>query len=217
MDIYPLLSNKPHNSHYLNRYLKFIEACKLTEKSNQRIENHHILPSSSDLFPEYKSFKEFPWNKVKLTIRQHFIAHLLLSKTFGGKQIQAFFLMCNRTSNCSSKYYFEIRNHHVNMMKSDKNPMKNKETVDKFRHKRPEQSIVAIKRNEKYWKTNRKQRILKYSICLQYGEIFGKEYTISNIKSKLTCSQSCNGKRNMKKRPTTSVVEQVGTISESKD
>jgi hypothetical protein len=38
-------------------------------------ENHHILPAS--IFPELKSYK---WNLSKLSYREHFLAHWLLSK-----------------------------------------------------------------------------------------------------------------------------------------
>ena len=72
--IYTILSSKPHNPHYLKRYIKFIESCKL----NTTGELHHIAPKSKQLFPEFKSFKLHQWNKIKLSLRQHYIAHLLL-------------------------------------------------------------------------------------------------------------------------------------------
>jgi hypothetical protein len=34
------------------------------------------------MFPKYKSFKDHPWNFVKLTARQHFIAHIMLWKSY---------------------------------------------------------------------------------------------------------------------------------------
>jgi hypothetical protein len=46
------------------------------------MEIHHICPKAKDLFPEYASLKQNPWNKIKLTHRQHFIAHWLLFKTY---------------------------------------------------------------------------------------------------------------------------------------
>lgn len=83
MDIYSVLSSKSHNLHYLIRYVKFIQAC--LEKNvgyNGPIENHHICPRAKDMFPEYEDFRLHPWNKAPLTPRQHFIAHLMLWKTF---------------------------------------------------------------------------------------------------------------------------------------
>lgn len=41
-------------------------------------EKHHILPKS--LYPEFKDLKAFPWNRVDLTAREHYIAHRLLTK-----------------------------------------------------------------------------------------------------------------------------------------
>src|ERR1035437_217606 len=94
-DIYSILLSKPHNPHYLNRYWKFINLCI---KSNSILilsdtEKHHICPKAKDLFPEYTTFKEFPWNKVILTIRQHKISHWILYKAYKGSQTSAFWLM----------------------------------------------------------------------------------------------------------------------------
>lgn len=83
MDIYKILSSKTHNSHHLSRYIKFIK--NLENQSFQEdefTEIHHICPKAKDLFPEYKSFKEHPWNKIVLTARQHYIAHIMLCRVF---------------------------------------------------------------------------------------------------------------------------------------
>ena len=76
-DIYALLSSKPHNVHYLIRYCNFILKVRPT---NNLTEKHHILPRS--IFPEYKNFKKFSWNKVLLTERENKIAHKILAKVF---------------------------------------------------------------------------------------------------------------------------------------
>jgi len=72
-------SNLIYNEHYLKRYFKFIDSCSTAKETF--LENHHILPVS--IFPEYKKVKE---NIKKLTPRQHFIAHWILAKAFGGSQ-----------------------------------------------------------------------------------------------------------------------------------
>ena len=83
MDLYQTLSQKPHNPHYLKRYISFIRNCSIkNEYVNDYIEKHHICPKSKNMFPEYSDFKKHPWNMVKLTYRQHIIAHILLYKTF---------------------------------------------------------------------------------------------------------------------------------------
>ncbi len=83
MDIYTILSSKPHNPHYLKRYVAFIKNCKLKNtEHNIKIHKHHICPRAKDMFPEYKSFANHKWNCAKLTPRQHFIAHILLWKMY---------------------------------------------------------------------------------------------------------------------------------------
>jgi hypothetical protein len=78
-------------------------------------ETHHICPKANDLFPEYKSFKLYKWNKIKLSYRQHFIAHWLLWKAYGGSQTIAFSAMQNQNSNRdkivlkSSKIFEKLR------------------------------------------------------------------------------------------------------------
>lgn len=78
-----LLDSIPHNSHYLNRYKKFILSRydRKLEKG-MKIHKHHILPRAKDMFPLYESFKENSWNKIELTPREHYIAHLILCKAF---------------------------------------------------------------------------------------------------------------------------------------
>ena len=92
-DIYSILSSKPNNPHYLKRYFKFITSCK--NYGVEYTEAHHICPKAKDLFPEYESFKKYPWNKVSLTARQHIIAHIILWKAYCGSQSTALDYMLN--------------------------------------------------------------------------------------------------------------------------
>lgn len=71
------------NQHYIDRYLRFISACRYRE--HDYTEKHHILPVS--MFPEFKNSTE---NIVVLTGRQHYIAHYMLARAFGGKMWFAF-------------------------------------------------------------------------------------------------------------------------------
>lgn len=91
MNLLNILSPKSKNVHYLLRYLKFISWCSSSE--NERIEVHHICPKAKDMFPEYRSLRDHEWNKKLLTPRQHFIAHWMLWKAFGGSQTRAFWKM----------------------------------------------------------------------------------------------------------------------------
>jgi hypothetical protein len=97
MDIYKLLESKPHNSHYLRRYYKYIKYCSKNNEAlfDEYMEDHHICPKADDLFPEYKNTNIHNWNSVLLTSRQHIIAHVILWKAYGGSQISAIHYMLN--------------------------------------------------------------------------------------------------------------------------
>lgn len=84
MDIYSILTSKPHNPHYLNRYITFVKKCQQKNIGYEGYtEEHHICPKAGDMFPEYICLKTNPWNRAVLTARQHFIAHIILWKVFG--------------------------------------------------------------------------------------------------------------------------------------
>lgn len=83
MNIYSILTSKPHNPHYLNRYITFIKQCQQKNTGyDGYVEKHHICPKAKDMFPEYACFKNNPWNCAILTARQHFIAHVILWKVY---------------------------------------------------------------------------------------------------------------------------------------
>jgi hypothetical protein len=91
--IIEILKSKPHNLHYLNRYIKFIDSCKTKNHDlsfNTYFETHHILPKAKELFPEYKDLRKYKWNAIKLTARQHIVAHIMLWKVYGGTQFLPF-------------------------------------------------------------------------------------------------------------------------------
>lgn len=84
-----LLKNENLNKHHLSRYINFIKKCSMKNIDHREVyEKHHILPSSH--YSEYRSLKKYSWNQCKLTLRQHFMAHWMLAKIFGGKQWYAF-------------------------------------------------------------------------------------------------------------------------------
>lgn len=88
--IIEILKSKPHNLHYLNRYIRFISGCQIANLNlslNEYTETHHILPKAKELFPEYKDLRKHKWNSVRLTARQHIIAHIILWKVYGGTQL----------------------------------------------------------------------------------------------------------------------------------
>lgn len=85
--LYKLSQRKYESYHYLKKYVKFVSNClksNVTLSDDVYTENHHILPRS--YFKKYSNLNVYRWNKAKLTARQHFIAHLLLAKGYGGSQ-----------------------------------------------------------------------------------------------------------------------------------
>ena len=111
------------NKHHLNRYKKFIDALR-----NQRIdgyfEKHHILPRSMGGGDDAS-------NIVCLTLRQHYIAHWMLWKAYGGKMAIAFDYM-----NGIKKYGYRLTGRTIKMLSED---------VSKRRSERP----VSAKTREK--------------------------------------------------------------------
>lgn len=107
MNIYEVLQTKPHNRKYLIRYVNFIQSRRPTQGP---VERHHICPKANDLFPDYSSFKDHPWNKIDLSPREHYVAHLLLWKAYGGSQTAAFHFMWNTaTIKRNSRMYQTLR------------------------------------------------------------------------------------------------------------
>lgn len=102
-----------YNKHWLDRYIKFISLCVNTAtETTEYTERHHICPAS--LFPEYKNLRQYTWNLAVLTHRQHFIAHYMLAKAFGGRMWFAFIHLCKGSikssgrTNRSNSRLFEI-------------------------------------------------------------------------------------------------------------
>lgn len=138
--IYTLFNQEECNLHYLHRYVNFITSRH--EQSSVYTEQHHILPAS--IFPEYENLKENRWNLIRLTGREHFIAHLMLSKIFINTNLQhrmlkAFWLMSStskdnqeRLKNISSRLFAASREANSYSMKI-MNPMHNPTHVDTAR------------------------------------------------------------------------------------
>jgi hypothetical protein len=99
------------SEHYYNRYTKFISEC-----SNQTVsgysEKHHIVPVSLGGSDD----KE---NLVTLTARQHYIAHWMLWKAYGGSMTAAFFQMSNLarySKRNTSRLYSSLKEERAKLM-----------------------------------------------------------------------------------------------------
>lgn len=129
MDIYSVLLSKPHNPHYLNRYITFIKQCQLKNVEYEGyVEKHHICPKAKDMFPEYESFNKHPWNCAVLTARQHFVAHMMLWKAYPGSYSQtiAINLMIKNSTIKNSKVYEKMRRDYYEYLESRKHIMSEK-------------------------------------------------------------------------------------------
>lgn len=115
--ILDVLLSKSTNKHYAGRYINFIFS-RSNNKEIKYTENHHILPKANTQFPEYKSFKNYPWNKISLTPREHFIAHWLLWKSQGKYMAYAFSAM-RRKSKVQTDRYYKINSKVYEQLKID--------------------------------------------------------------------------------------------------
>ncbi len=110
MNILEVLTSKPHNIHYVNRYIKFIESCKNANKTFYGYtERHHICPKAKDLFPEFADTKIYTWNTVNLSSHQHILAHVILWKAFGNSQGMALDCMLGNFNSNTNSYRLNER------------------------------------------------------------------------------------------------------------
>lgn len=114
---YEIKEKSISTDHHIKRYLKFIADCRThNEDYKGYLEKHHILPKAKELYPNYKNFSSNRWNMIKLTGRQHLIAHWMLAKIFGDIMWDAVWQMSNKPRRdnegkfkLSSRLYEEAR------------------------------------------------------------------------------------------------------------
>lgn len=152
MDLENIFKTKTINAHYANRYLKFIKYCAAKNKECLDFsfyENHHILPKAKSMFPEFANLKRNPWNSVKLSPRQHFIAHWILWKACGKFMAYAFIGMKR-----SSKYqnrYFELNSKTYENLKIEAAKAQSERTIsNETRHRMSEAQKKVEKRKCEY-------------------------------------------------------------------
>jgi hypothetical protein len=75
------------SQHHYNRYVRFINRLK-GQSVDDYAEVHHIVPRSLGGSDDAD-------NLIRLTARQHFIAHWMLARALGGSAARAFFMMSN--------------------------------------------------------------------------------------------------------------------------
>lgn len=216
MDIYEILSSKNHNSHYLKRYIKYINYYSNRNDDEKYLENHHICPKAKDLFPEYKSFKKHSWNLVKLTPRQHFIAHWMLWKVYGKSMAQGFHCMATMKTNnhkrnfkTNSKVFenlridYRKRLSHINNEKVKlgihifQNP--SKETIKKFSLNTTKRNFEWVSNNIHPWQNgNRTEEHSRKLSESKLGNQNAKGFKHTE-KSKQECAKGGKSQKGIKK------------------
>lgn len=145
MEIYEVLKLKSKSERHLQRYIRFLSS---REKTPFSTEKHHICPKANDMFPEYSSFKKHPWNKKYLTPREHYIAHLLLWKVFGGSQTRAIKQMSGK--NKSSRLYASMNEEYKLYCRSRRHSDETKEKIrSSLKGRSHEQSTIEKIRKSK--------------------------------------------------------------------
>lgn len=196
-----ILSTKPHNLHYLQKYINFIQAC-VNQPLPDYHEDHHICPKSDDLFPDFKSFKKFPWNKISLSLRQHYVAHFMLWKAYGGKQSQAFKLMCERAGKKNSRYYAVVRQQHIELMRNHNHNADGKQAKRGWAtasDERRENQAKIMREVNKSKKKPKEERHYKCTTCST--ELTREEFCHHPAKENYYCNASCRTIHAVKNRP----------------
>jgi hypothetical protein len=103
---------KETNMNYQNAYNRLVENAKARIELSGYKERHHILPRSLGGLDTSE-------NLVDLTAREHFIAHLLLAKMYGGKMIHAVYMMSTRNG-YTNRTYEKMRLEFIDGIKNNK-------------------------------------------------------------------------------------------------
>lgn len=94
------------NQHYVTRYHRFIESrSKRTLNEGQYVEKHHIIPKCM-------GGDDKPANLIVLSLREHFIAHMLLAYAYPNyiPVCSAFIQMCHKNKHKDDAYVEKIQN-----------------------------------------------------------------------------------------------------------
>jgi hypothetical protein len=106
------LFNLPQGAEpHFSRYIKFINSRPKRIYEKFRVNKHHILPRSMNGTEDFS-------NLIILTHREHYIAHLILWKCYGGAMVTAFWFMQFNAST-SGKYNNKINSRQFSILRED--------------------------------------------------------------------------------------------------
>lgn len=185
-EIYEMMLKMSINNHYLKRYIKFIYDCELKNNNlNEKYENHHILPKSKSFWPEYSNLRTYKWNKIKLTPRQHIIAHHILAKSLGGSMWVALWSMVNG-KNFSFRKDLKI-NSKVLALAREQHSLSHSKAMKEHYKKNPEAkkdiSIRQTGENNQFFGKKHSDETKKILSDINLGKIKSKE-----VKDKISSS-----------------------------
>lgn len=112
---------------YTRWYWKIVDRASSRKKPHIS-ELHHILPKGNLMFPQFSNLKLNSWNGVHLTLREHFICHLLLTKmTLGEPRRSAIYGLMRFSSGlnkCNAREYEKAKKLFKAARKGCPNPLK---------------------------------------------------------------------------------------------
>lgn len=176
-----ILKSKPHDIRQLRRYITFIQKCKELNVNEKNLVAHHICPEASDMFQEYGSFKLHPWNKVLLTERQHYIAHMILWKVYRNKSMTfAFNMMSNFqnihfTSRLYEKHREDFRKYISEQNSRQRTEEEKKKASEKFKNSLVVYDIRDIEKNKFWIKKDDEKFDSEYYVYYRTGTKHSKE------------------------------------------
>jgi|LakMenEpi03Aug12_release.lakeMendotaPanAssembly.Ray.scaffolds.fasta_scaffold370618_2 hypothetical protein len=128
---------------YLKIYDKLCFVGKLERTCVEVFETHHIVPRCL-------GGTDSSENLTKLTPREHFIAHLPLTKIYKNnhKIMFAFNMMLleneNHKRHIPSSKYYEISRKNISQCMRENNPMKNEKNIEKMRNSRKRKFVEGL-------------------------------------------------------------------------
>lgn len=140
---------------YIGRYNRFIDALK-DQKVSGEVEIHHIVPRSLGGSNDES-------NLIKLTLRQHYIAHWMLWKAYGGKMAQAFFFLNNKDDKrIGSKAYARLREDALTGISGENHYLYGKEVPLETRQKMSEKrkAYMADPQVKEQWRKYRQSQVI---------------------------------------------------------
>jgi hypothetical protein len=187
---------------YQKIYNSIIERAK-SRLAEGYTESHHIIPRSIGGSNDHG-------NLVNLTAREHFIAHLLLAKIYGGGLWHAAHMMSNMKK-YSNRDYKKVREEHAKLVSAKMTGRTfSEETLEKMRKPKSESSKVKMRKSKsddhvQNWKESRangagwvcpdsKKEKQKLEMVGEGNPMFGKTHSDSTRKKiteankvKVTC------------------------------